>query len=116
MGQGDKLLMGEDLARAELHETLEFVLDHRELRLDTLLYIVKGDAGEGLTATAPETAGETPGRDERGVTVGQVLSRLYEGGFVRVPALEPGEDGLLVRAGWAQLGPAGLFEEVGAIG
>ena len=46
LGQADKLLLGEELAREELMETLEFVLDHRELRLDTLLYIVRGDAGE----------------------------------------------------------------------
>lgn len=108
LGQADKLLLGEGLARWSLMETLEFVLDHRELRLDTLLYIVRGAAGEGLAATAPETAGETPGKDKRGVSVGQALARLYEGKEIRVPALAPGEDGLLRPAGWALLTPRGL--------
>lgn len=111
LGQADKLLLGEELAREELMETLEFVLDHRELRLDTLLYIVRGDAGEGLSATAPATAGETPGRDKRGVPVGQALSRLLEGERVRIPALAPDEEGLLAPAGWALLGPEGLMDE-----
>lgn len=66
LGQADKLLLGEALAQDGLMDTLTFVLDHRELRLDTLLYIVKGNAGEGLAATAPSTAGQTPGRDSRG--------------------------------------------------
>ena len=108
LGQADKLLLGEGLAREELLEVLEFVMDHRELRLDTLLYIVRGDAGKGLEKTAPETAGETPGRDKRGVSVGRVLSLLYEGEEVRVPALAPGEDGLLVPSGWAVLSGASL--------
>ncbi len=111
LGQADKLLLGEELAREELMDVLEFVLDHRELRLDTLLYIVKGNAGEGLAKTAPETAGETPGRDKRGVSVGQALARLCEGETVRVPALAPGEDGLLEPAGQAVLTKDGLGED-----
>lgn len=108
LGQAGKLLLGEALAQTDLMKTLEFVMDHRELRLDTLLYIVKGNAGEGLTATAPTVAGETPGRDKRGVSVGQVLSRLCEGERIRVPALAPGEDGQLEPAGWAVLEASGL--------
>lgn len=108
LGQADKLLLGQTLAEGRLMETLEFVMDHRELRLDTLLYIVRGNAGQGLGATAPATAGETPGRDSRGVSVGQVLSRLCAGEKVLAPALAPDEAGQLVPAGWAVLTPSGL--------
>lgn len=108
LGQADKLLLGEELARNGLMETLEFVMDHRELRLDTLLYIVKGNAGEGLAATAPATAGETPGRDPKGVTVGQVLARLCENRAIRVPVLAPDEEGMLAPSGWARLERGGL--------
>lgn len=108
LGQTDKLLLGEGIARSELMEILEFVLDHRELRLDTLLYIVKGNADDGLTASALEAVRETPGRDPRGVSVGQALSQLFEGKQARVPALAPGEDGQLRPAGWAVLDRQGL--------
>jgi len=113
LGQADKLLLGEGLARTRLMEVLEFVLDHRELRLDTLLYIVRGDAGQGLAATAPTVAGETPGEDTRGVTVGQVLARLCEGRTVRVPVLAADGEGLLAPAGWAVLGETGLVSWAG---
>lgn len=109
LGQADKLLLGEDLARGGLMEVLEFVLDHRELGLDTLLYIVRGSSGEGLAATAPAMAGETPGRDKRGVSVGQALARLCAGRSVQVPALAAGEDGMLAPGGWAILEPRGLM-------
>lgn len=108
LGQADKLLLGEELAQTELMKVLEFVLDHRDLRLDTLLYIVKGNAGEGLADSAPSTAGETPGRDSQGVTVGQALAKLCQGRTVWVPALAPGEDGILAPAGRARLEPGGL--------
>jgi len=110
LGQTDQLLLGEELAREELKEVLDAVLVQRELKLDTLLYIVKGRAGEGLAATAPEVAGETPGEDGRGVSLAQVLARLSEGGEAAVPALAAGEDGLLAPAGQAMLSADGLRE------
>lgn len=105
LGQTQQLLVGEG---RELEKTLEFVMDHRELRLDTLLYIVKGAAGPALEASAQRTAAETGGQDPRGVTVGEVLPRLAEGEWAAVPALAPGEDGQLAPAGWAVLGPGGV--------
>lgn len=116
LGQTEQLLLGED---AKLGETLKFVLEDRELRLDTLLYIVKGAAGEALEASAEKVAAETGGRDPRSRTVGEILPRLAEGEYALAPALAPGEDGALEPAGWAALGSdgvAGYFEEDAARG
>lgn len=113
LGQTDKLLLGEGVAASELLKTLEYVLDHHDLRLDTLLYVVKGSAGEGLKATAPTVSGETPGRDGRGVSVAWALSQLWEGRRVRIPALALGDKGLLEPAGWAVLAPSGLLGYTG---
>ena len=110
LGQAEKLLVGEG---QDLNEVLEFVLADRELRLDTLLYIVRGEAGEPMAKTAKETAGEE-GKDPRGRTVGELLPRLTEGDYVMAPALREDSEGKLVPAGWAVIGPngvAGYFEE-----
>lgn len=113
LGQTEKLLLGEGIAASELLKTLEYVMDHHDLRLDTLLYVVKGSAGEGLSATAPTVSGETPGRDARGVSVAWVLSQLCEGRQVQIPALALGDKGLLEPAGWAVLTPSGLLGYTG---
>ncbi len=116
LGQAEQLLLGEG---QDLDQALDFVMTDRELRLDTLLYIVKGPAGETLAASAERVAEETGGQDPRGRTVGQVLPRLAEGEYTLVPALTPKEDGMLTPAGWAVLGPEGLagyFEEEAAVG
>ena len=105
LGQTEQLLLGES---GNLEETLDFVLTDRELRLDTLLYIVRGNAGEALTASSELVAKETGGRDPRGRTIGEILPRLTEREYVLVPALAPGEEGALEPAGWAALGPDGL--------
>lgn len=113
LGQTAQLLLGEELARDRLMEVLTYVLDERELRVDVLLYVVKGQAGEGLETTAPEVAQETPGQDRRGRTAAQTLSCLYAGKSALVPALSPDADGLLVPDGWAILSLEGLtgFQE-----
>lgn len=105
LGQTEQLLLGEgqDPARA-----LEFAADHRELRLDTLLYIVKGPAGPALAASAQRTAGETGGADPKGRTIGQVMPRLAEGDHTLVPALAADGEGQLSPAGWAVLGQEGV--------
>lgn len=108
LGQIDRLLVGEALARTGLWETLDFVLTDRDLRLDTLLYIVKGSAGEALSGSALQAAGETGTDDPRDRTVGETLSRLAEGEYAPVPVLEPDENGVLEPAGWAAVGPEGL--------
>lgn len=105
LGQTEQLLLGEG---RDLEETLDFVVADRELRLDALLYIVRGNAGEALRASAKLVAGETGGRDPRGRTVGELLPRLAEGEYALAPALAPDEEGLLEPAGWAVLGPGGL--------
>ena len=115
LGQVEQLLVGEG---QDLGQLLDFVMTDRELRLDTLLYIVKGRAGEALAASAERVAGETGGRDPRSKTAGWVLPRLAEGEYALVPALAL-EEGALTPAGWAVLGPGGLegyFEEEAAVG
>lgn len=116
LGQTEQLLIGEG---RDLEETLDFMLAHRELRLDTLLYIVRGNGGEALAASADRVAEETGGRDPRGRTAGETLARLAEGEYTLAPALAPGEEGALEPAGWAVLGPegvAGYLEEEAALG
>lgn len=116
LGQTEQLLIGEG---RDLEETLDFVVTDRELRLDTLLYIVRGEAGEALKASAKLVAGETGGKDPRGRTIGEILPRLAEGEYALAPALAPDEEGFLKPAGWAALGPdglAGYFEEDAALG
>ena len=105
LGQTGQLLLGEgqDTARA-----LDFVLQDRELRLDTLLYLVRGNAGEALAAAVEQVTQETGGEDPRGRTVGEILPRLTQGYFASVRALEPSEEGGLAPAGWAVLGPDGV--------
>lgn len=105
LGQTEQLLLGEG---RNLKETLDFVLADRELRLDTLLYIVKGNAGEALTASAEKVAKETGGTDPHSRTIGELLPRLAEGEYVLAPALAPGKEGALEPAGWAVLGPDGV--------
>lgn len=116
LGQTQQLLIGEG---QDVETILEFVVEHRELRLDTLLYIVKGTAGEALEASAQMTAAEVGGWDPRGVTVGEVLPRMAEGEYALVPALAPGEEGQLAPAGWAVLGGNGVrgyLEDAAALG
>lgn len=105
LGQTEQLLLGQG---QELGETLNFVLRDRELRLDTLLYIVKGEAGGALAASAEQVSGETGGRDPRGRTLGELLPRLTEGEHTLAPTLTPGEDGSLRPLGWAVLGKEGV--------
>ena len=104
LGQTAQLLVGAD---CDLWETLAFVLDHRELRLDTLLYMVDGQAGAGLMASAGKVSAENGGTDPRAVTVGQALARLSAGDCQALPALAPGREGL-IPDGWAVAGPQGV--------
>lgn len=105
LGQTEQLLVGESRS---LKTVLDYVLTDRELRLDTLLYIVRGPAGEALRASTDRVAGETGGRDPRGRTIGELLPRLAEGEEVLVPTLAPGGEGDLEPGGWAVLGPEGI--------
>lgn len=104
LGQAEKLLVGEG---QDLLEAMDFVLSDRELRLDTLLYIVKGEAGAAMARTAKEAAG-AEGRDPRSRTVGELLPRLAEGDYVMAPALREDDEGKLIPSGWAVIGPGGV--------
>ncbi len=104
LGQTEQLLVGE---RQDVRETLEFICTDRELRMDTLLYIIRGEAGQALADSSERTAGETGGKDPRGRTVGETLARMEEGEHTLAPALAAGEEGL-APAGWAVLGPDGV--------
>ncbi len=105
LGQTEQLLIGEG---QDLTAALDFVLRDRELRLDTLLYIVKGEAGAALAASVSRISGETGGQDPRGRTVGELLARLSQGDYTLAPALAPDGEGMLTPAGWAVLGPDGV--------
>lgn len=116
LGQTEQLLLGEG---QDLRAALDFVLSDRELRLDTLLYIVRGPAGEALAASMEKVAGETGGQDPRGRTVGEILPRLAQKEYTLAPALAAGEGGALEPAGWAVLSPDGVegyFEGEAALG
>lgn len=106
LGQTQQLLLGADQDTAQ---ALDFVLLDRELRLDTLLYIVKGNAGEALAAAVEQMAEETGGEDPRGRTVGETLARLTRGYCASVPALQQSAEGGLAPAGWAVLGLSGVL-------
>lgn len=107
LGQTQQLLLGEG---QDLQAAMDFVLLSREVRTDTLLYIVKGEAGAALSASADKVGAETGGQDPRGRTVGELLPRLSEGEYTLTPALKPDEKGLLAPAGWAVLGPGGVAD------
>lgn len=104
LGQVEQVLIGEGQS---VDEVLELILRDSELSLDTLLYMVKGDAGTALTADAPRVAKELGGTDPRGVSAGQVLSALREGEWAAVPALGQGDGSGLRVDGWALLGADG---------
>lgn len=106
LGQVEQILLGEG---QNVTAALEWIGRSRELSLDTLLYIVEGDAGAALTADAARAEEEIGGKDLWGQTVGKVLSRLAEGERVMVPLLTAGEDGV-APAGWA------ILDENGVVG
>lgn len=105
LGQTEQLLVSGD---GEVTETLDFVLTGGKLRLDTALYIVKGEAGAALEDSAKKAAGEIGGQDPRRRTARETLARLTEGERALVPALARNREGELAPAGWAVLGSEGV--------
>lgn len=104
-GHVGQLLLGEALARQDASPALEYVLRDIEMRLDTMLYLIKdGTAGEAITGTASEDSSaaqrldameQDAGRTSHAApkSVGQVLSDLSETGASCVPALTIQTDG-----------------------
>lgn len=104
-GHVGQLLLGEELARQDVRPALDYVLRDIEMRLDTSLYLVRGQAGKAITA--PAQAGEGQGQGASSAadrleameadaqlrsyatprTVGEVLSELEERGASYAPAL-----------------------------
>lgn len=109
-GHVGQLLLGEELARTQLMESLEYVLRDVEMRLDTQLYIVKGgSAGDAISAAAAQgSAADRLDAMAEGAglrswsmsrSVGEVLSDLERCGAAFVPALTA--DGELKADGYA---------------
>ena len=104
-GHVGQLLLGEALARRDAGPALEYVLRDIEMRLDTMLYLIKdGTAGEAITETASEGSSaaqrldameQDAGRTSHAApkSVGQVLSDLSETGAACVPALTIQKEG-----------------------
>ena len=77
LGQVETLLVGPG---EKLDELLPFVLNHRALKTDMILYaIVGGSAGKALTVWAEETKGASPPQDPDAVTVGEALADMTQG-------------------------------------
>lgn len=111
-GHVGQLLLGEELARQGVKDSLDYVLRDVEMRLETALYLVRGGgAGEALEAAAQdgsatdrlealaEDAGLTADTMTRSVK--DVLSDLEDRGASFVPALSA--DSALTVAGYGIL-------------
>ena len=98
-GHVGQLLVGEELARRGLWPALDYVLQDVEMRLDTALYLVRGDtAGAALEAAAQD--GSASGRleamaEDTGLmagsarrTVKDAITDLYAQGATFLPAVE----------------------------
>lgn len=108
-GHVSQLLAGEELARQGLEEALDYVLRDVEMRLETALYLVRGDtAAQAVTSAAAQgsaadrlealaaDAGLTAGSMPR--TVKEVLADLERQGASFAPAVLA--DGVLTAAGY----------------
>lgn len=122
-GHVGQLLLGETLARQSVRPALDYVLRDIEMRLDTSLYLVQGEAGPAVSAPAmagaedgkaPSSAAEQLEAMEADAqlrsyatprTVGEVLSELEERGASYAPALAltDEKEGTLMAAGYGIL-------------
>ena len=85
LGQVETLLVGQG---ETLDELLPFVLNHRTLKTDIILYtIVGGSAGDALEVWAKETKGASPPQDPDAVTVGEALADMTQGRALNPHAL-----------------------------
>lgn len=124
-GHVGQLLLGEEQARRDVTEALDYVERDLEMRLDTEFYVVKGGgAGEAISAVATpdsaavdrlealeQDAGLTPATMPR--TVKDVLAGLAQNGASFAPAISiagSGEEKALRPAGYA------VFKEKALVG
>lgn len=109
-GHVDQLLLGEELSRRGILETLQYFSQDQELGMGTQVWIVRGGtAAEAISAEQErgvESRLSTIQTDsEMGMagmtrTVGETLTSLMEDGSAYLPGLVPGEDGALLEAGY----------------
>ena len=100
----DQLLLGEELSRRGILETLQYFSQDQELGMGTQVWIVRGGtAAEAISAEQErgvESRLSTIQTDsEMGMagmtrTVGETLTSLMEDGSAYLPGLVPGEDGV----------------------
>ena len=109
-GHVDQLLLGEELSRRGILETLQYFSQDQELGMGTQVWIVRGGtAAEAISAEQErgvESRLSTIQTDsEMGMagmtrTVGETLTSLMEDGSAYLPGLVPGGDGALLEAGY----------------
>ena len=109
-GHVDQLLLGEELSRRGILETLQYFSQDQELGMGTQVWIVRGGtAAEAISAEQErgvESRLSTIQTDsEMGMagmtrTVGETLTSLMEDGSAYLPGLVPGEDGALLESGY----------------
>lgn len=109
-GHVDQLLLGEELSRRGILETLQYFSQDQELGMGTQVWIVRGGtAAEAISAEQErgvESRLSTIQTDsEMGMagmtrTVGETLTSLMKDGSAYLPGLVPGEDGALLEAGY----------------
>lgn len=122
-GHVGQLLLGETMARQSVRPALDYVLRDIEMRLDTSVYLVRGQAGQAIAASAgagaeegkaPSSAADRLEAMEEDAqlrsyatprTVGEVLSELEERGASYAPALVLADtrEGTLEAGGYAIL-------------
>ena len=123
-GHVDQLLLGEELSRRGILETLQYFSQDQELGMGTQVWIVRGGtAAEAISAEQErgvESRLSTIQTDsEMGMagmtrTVGETLTSLMEDGSAYLPGLVPGEDGALLEVAGEQA--RGLELAAGQVG
>lgn len=97
-GHVAQLLLGEEMARADVEQPLEYVLDDIEMRLDIDLYLVWGDTAQTLLNAAAKEGSADARLDAMAAdtglrswssprTVGEVLEDLLDNGCSYAPAV-----------------------------
>lgn len=114
-GHVGQLLLGETLSRRDIRPVLDYVLRDIEMRLDTNLYLMRGNTAQEALSAGAEGGRSAAERleameDDAGLishatprTVKQALEDLAATGSTFAPALELGENGELTAVGYGIL-------------